>query len=142
MVTTIAPTTYSPQPASTSAAGRCPQELTAHAPRPTQASDVPKSAVMNTGVTASLLIEFIARMLCPGASRSRAGMTKDEKAKKTPAERPQPRAVERVRYWTRRLMPRSETRASETVHGQIARVHAPASTSRLRGDFDVLGPPG
>src|SRR5204863_130943 len=86
--------------------------------------------------------EFIARMLCPGARRSRAGITKDEKAKKTPAERPQPRAVARVRYWTRRLMPRSEERLAETVHGQIARLHARASTSGLRGDLHVLRPLG
>jgi hypothetical protein len=53
---------------------------------------------MKAGVSASRLMAFMARMLCAGASRSRAGMTKDEKAKKTPAERPQPRAVARVRY--------------------------------------------
>src|SRR4029078_333456 len=97
---------------------------------------------MNTGVRASRLIEFIARMLCAGARRSRAGMTNEEKAKKTPAERPQPRAVAKVRYWMRRLMPHSEERRSETVHGHIARLHTRASTSRLRGNLDVLRPVG
>jgi hypothetical protein len=39
-------------------------------------------------------------------------------------------------------MPRSEERPDETVHGQIARVHVRASTSRLGGDLDVLRPIG
>ena len=39
-------------------------------------------------------------------------------------------------------MPRSEERSTERVHGQIARHHARASTSGLRGDLDVLRPLG
>jgi hypothetical protein len=51
---------------------------------------------MNTGVTASSLIDCIAAIPCGAGSRFNAGITKVEKAKNTPATRPQPSAVTRV----------------------------------------------
>jgi hypothetical protein len=43
-----------------------------------------------------LLIDCIAEMPCAGANRFSAGITSVEKAKKTPAIRPHPRAVASV----------------------------------------------
>lgn len=47
---------------------------------------------MNAGVTATRLIDCMAAMPWTGCRRARAFITKLEKAKKTPAFSPQPRA--------------------------------------------------
>ena len=60
---------------------------------PRQAAAVPNSAVMKAGVTARRLIDRIAGIPWAGGSRLSAGITKLEKAKKTPATSPHPRAV-------------------------------------------------
>ena len=73
--------------------GCSPQENAAHAISPRQAAAVPNSAVMKTGVTAILLIDCIAVMPPPVGNRLSAGITKLEKAKKTPAMSPHPSAV-------------------------------------------------
>lgn len=57
-----------------------------------QAAAVAKSAIMNNGLIAVMLIDCIAAMPCAGWSRERALITKVEKAKKTPATSPQPSA--------------------------------------------------
>jgi hypothetical protein len=48
---------------------------------------------MKAAVTANLLIDCIAAMPCAGGNRFRAGVKSVEKAKKTPAIGPHPRAV-------------------------------------------------
>jgi hypothetical protein len=52
---------------------------------------------MNAGVTAMRLIDCMAAMPWAGCRRARAFITKLEKAKKTPALSPQPRAVATAR---------------------------------------------
>jgi hypothetical protein len=51
---------------------------------------------MNTGVTAARLIDCIAAIPCGAGSLPSAGMTKLEKAKKTPAANPHPMLVTNV----------------------------------------------
>ena len=53
---------------------------------------------MNAGVIAALLTDCIAAMLCAVGRRSRAGITKAENTKNTPAIRPLPRAVPNVAH--------------------------------------------
>jgi hypothetical protein len=51
---------------------------------------------MKAGVTARMLIDCIAAMPFAGGNRFSAGITNVEKAKKTPAFKPHPRAVASV----------------------------------------------
>jgi hypothetical protein len=55
-----------------------------------QTAAVAKSAVINQGLIALILIDCIAAMPWAGSSWARAGITKVEKAKKTPAIIPHP----------------------------------------------------
>src|SRR5918994_4888490 len=61
-----------------------------------QARAVPKSAVIKTGVTAATFMACMAAMPCWAGRRARALITKAEKAKKTPAITPHPRAATNV----------------------------------------------
>src|SRR5262249_54414332 len=68
-----------------------------------QAAPVPNSTAMNTGVTATTLIEFIAAIPCDGERRASAFITNDENPKKTPAFKPHPRAEANVNARIHRL---------------------------------------
>jgi hypothetical protein len=63
----------------------------------TQTNAIPKSAIINGGVTATILIDCMAAMPCGGAKRASALMMNPEKAKKAPPTTPQPRAAMIVR---------------------------------------------
>jgi hypothetical protein len=58
-----------------------------------QAAAVPKIANMNNGLMAAILIDCMAAIPWAGWSLARAGITKVENAKKTPATSPQPSAA-------------------------------------------------
>src|SRR5918995_548795 len=96
MVGRIVPTRYSPTPTRRYGAKRSSHAKSAHTAEAPQARAVPKSAAMKAGVTAATLMACMAATPCSAGRRPRAFITKAEKAKKTPAPTPQPRAERRV----------------------------------------------
>src|SRR5262245_16283079 len=65
--------------------------------RRTQAAAVPRKAAINNGLITTTLMDCMAAMPCAAGRRARAFITKDEKAKKTPAINPQPSAEKSVK---------------------------------------------
>src|SRR5262245_48969559 len=65
--------------------------------RKKQAAAVPRNAVINNGLITTTLMDCMAAMPCAAGRRARAFITKDEKAKKTPAINPQPSAEKSVK---------------------------------------------
>src|SRR6266536_5833943 len=58
------------------------------------------NALMNDRLRTTTLIDCIAATPCAGAMRARAGITKLENAKKTPATSPEPSAAQKVKTAT------------------------------------------
>jgi hypothetical protein len=56
----------------------------------------PNNAVIKGGVTARTFMDCMAAMPWAAGNRASAGITNDEKAKKTPATRPHPMAAARI----------------------------------------------
>src|SRR5262245_15928262 len=87
---------------------------------------------MNTGVTATTLIEFIAAMPCDGERRASAFITNDENAKKTPAFRPHPKAEAKVTTTAHRsitvTLPHLPVRETDWWR---SRLRSPRSCSRI-----------
>src|SRR6478672_278560 len=91
------PPAYSVAAATARTARRALPDSTAHTARTTHSAPVPSHTSRNAGVGARRLIHCIAAIPAGASARARPSMTNAEKAKKTPALRPQPSAVARVR---------------------------------------------
>jgi len=95
-VTKIVPPRYRQEPAKRSQAAGSDQERSAPSASSEQPSAVPSSTPKNQRFSTTTLMDCMARTPCAGRRRAKAGITKLEKPKKTPAISPQPSAASRV----------------------------------------------